>query len=691
MIDQPERPPASGGEPQPTSPESAPASADPESAPPQATTSAAPSGAAGATGTAGATGVAPAAGHPGEPAPGQKRLGILALAALGVVFGDIGTSPLYALKECFSAQYGIAATKANVYGVLSLVVWSLTLLVTAKYVLLMLRADNRGEGGILALLALIQRTLEKQSGGVRTGALVALGLFGSALLYGDGVITPAVSVLSAVEGLRVATPALSHLVVPLSVIIIFALFTVQRFGTGRVGVIFGPITALWFVTIAILGTIEIAREPEILFAVNPWYGIRFFAANGREGFFVLGAVVLVVTGAEALYADMGHFGRRPIRIAWLAIVFPALLLNYFGQGGLLLRDATATENPFYRLVPAPLLYPMVVLATSAAVIASQALISGAYSLTQQAMQLGYTPRVRVVHTSRHQAGQIYIPEVNSALMIACILLVVTFRTSGALAAAYGIAVTGTMAITTLLFYQLARHRWGWPAARAATVAGFFLAVELAFMAANLVKIQHGGWVPLVIAGAVYFLMTTWKQGRATLRELLGAGSIPLPMLLRDVQQRGVPRVPGTAVFMTSEAEGAPVVLLHHLKHNKVLHEQVVLLSVGSARVPSVPAEERLRVEPLGNGFFRVMATYGFMETPNVPELMTACAPHGIRARPLETSYFLGRERLIAGGRPSLRRARKVVFAFMSRNARSATEFFGLPPNRVVELGAQIEF
>ncbi|HXY31046.1 MAG TPA: potassium transporter Kup [Gemmatimonadaceae bacterium] len=626
-----------------------------------------------------------------EEHPTGRRLAILSLTALGVVYGDIGTSPLYALKQCFGRASGIVPTVPNVYGVLSLVVWSLTLIVTVKYIYFIMHADNNGEGGILALLALVHQNVRKKGAKRRIMLLTAVGLFGAALLYGDGVITPAITVLGAVEGLEVATPLFSRFVVPASVLILATLFFFEKKGTDRIGRVFGPIMLLWFLSIGAAGLVEIAREPAILRAINPAYAVRFFLENGTPGFFILGSVVLVVTGAEALYADMGHFGRRPIRVAWGLVVFPTLLVNYFGQGALLLRDPTAAANPFYRLFPQTMLYPMVALATAAAVIASQALISGAYSITQQAMQLGYSPRMTVTHTSKLEAGQIYIREVNAALAVGCIALVIGFRSSGALASAYGIAVTGTMAITTMLFADIARYRWHWSWARVGAFLAFFLTIDLSFLIANAVKVEHGGWVPLAVAGAVYLFMTTWKMGRAALHSLLAEAGLPIDLFLDDVRRRKPPRVPGTAVFMTSDPLGAPVVLLHHLKHNKVLHEQVLLLSIITLDMPEVPASERLIVRPLGEGFYRVVARYGFMQTPNVPEIMAACRPLGVRSKPSDTSYFLGREHLIPTGHAKLPRWRKQLFVLMARNARSATEFFGLPPNRVVELGAQIEF
>jgi KUP system potassium uptake protein len=629
-----------------------------------------------------------------EESPTGAKLAGLSLAALGVVYGDIGTSVLYAMQECFRPGFGVAPTRENVYGVLSLIVWALTLIVSIKYVIFVLRADNRGEGGVLALLALIQQSLglKGSRAKLRMAVLITLGLLGAALLYGDGIITPAITVLGSIEGLRIATTSITTAeVVLISAAILFVLFMFQKHGTQRIGIVFGPIMLIWFLTIAALGVREIALEPEILLAVNPVYAVRFFAHGGWHGFFILGAVVLVVTGAEALYADMGHFGRRPIRLAWFAVVFPALILNYFGQGALMLRDSSAAANPFYMLVPQPLLYPMVILATMAAVIASQALISGAFSLTQAAMQLGYSPRITVKHTSEREAGQIYIPEVNKALMVGCIGLVVGFQSSENLAAAYGIAVTGTMVVTTILFSVLSQVRFGWPLARTGAFFLVYFLIDCALLGANAVKIESGGWFPIVVAIVIYTLMTTWKKGRAVLRDLLRSASLPMDLFLEDVRRRKPPRVPGAAVFLTSDVSGAPIVLLHHLKHNKVLHEQVILLSIVTVDVPEVPASERVKVEQLGEGFWRIIAGYGFMQSPSVREVMECCEPQGIKVRPNDTSYYLGREQLIPSGTSPMARWRKKLFVVMSRNARAATEFFGLPPNRVVELGAQIEF
>jgi len=515
-------------------------------------------------------------------------------------------------------------------------------------------------------------------------------LVGAALLYGDGIITPAISVLGAVEGLEVITPALKVAVVPISLVILVGLFFVQSRGTAKVGRIFGPIMAVWFISIALLGIMEIWTAPEILLAVNPLYGVRFFMAHGSGAFILLGAVVLAVTGGEALYADMGHFGRRPIRIAWFALVFPALLLNYFGQGALILRHPEGALNPFFVLAPRVMLYPLLALATMAAIIASQALISGAFSLTYQAVQLGYSPRVNVIHTSGTEAGQIYIPEVNAALAVGCVLVVLGFRSVDALGAAYGIAVTGTMAITSMLFYVLARARWSWSKAKAGALTAGMLVVDLGFFSSNVLKIAKGGWVPLILALAIFTLMTTWYRGRRIVLKRLHRGSLPLTLLLEDVERNPPPRVKGTAVFMTSDPDGAPLVLLHHLKHNKVLHERVVLLSVMFANVPEIPEDQRIGVDLYNNGFARVKARYGFMETADVPDILKRSEKEGIVAVPAQTTYYLGRERLLAKGDAPLAMWRKKLFIFMSRNSRSATEFFNIPSNRVVELGAQIE-
>jgi KUP system potassium uptake protein len=621
-----------------------------------------------------------------QPAPG-RRLAALSLAAVGVVYGDIGTSPLYAFREAFNPEYGLPVTPAVVYGVLSLIVWSLILVVSVKYVALIMRADNRGEGGILALLALISQT---PRGSVAGAGLVALGLFGAALLYGDGVITPAISVLSAAEGLEVIAPAFEPYVVPATVTILVALFALQKRGTAKIAGLFAPIMLTWFFTIAVLGAAELARGPRVLAALNPWYALEFFVSHGYHAFLALGAVVLTVTGAEALYADMGHFGRRPIRIAWFTLVLPALLLNYFGQGALILRAPEAAASPFYLLAPRILLSPLVVLATLAAIVASQALISGAFSLAHQSIQLGYCPRLTVLHTSRAEAGQIYIPEVNAVLMVGSVLLVLGFRSSAGLAAAYGIAVTGTMAITTALLYVVARERWRWSGVLAGLVCGSFVAIDLAFLGANLVKILHGGWVPIVLAAGGFVLMTTWRRGATLLRRRMARASGPYDGFFAEMQRRDPPRVPGAAVFLTAHAGGTPEVLLHHLRHNKALHEEMIILSVVTEDVPEVSAGERMRVDPLRHGFYRVTAHYGFMERPRVPDIVARCCDYGLAARPDDVSYYLGRPHLLPTGPAPMMKWRKLLFGFMMRNARSATEFFAIPPDRVVELGMQVE-
>jgi KUP system potassium uptake protein len=625
-----------------------------------------------------------------EAHPTGKRLLILSFTALGVVYGDIGTSPLYAIKECFKPLYGLAVSSANVYGVLSLIIWALLLVVTVKYVGFILRADNRGEGGVFALLALVLQKAQK--GKLSRRMLILLGLFGGAFMYGDGMITPAISVLGAVEGLEVAAPALpSYAIVVIAALIIATLFYFQDHGTAKVGGLFGWIMLAWFTSITVLGIRGIVQHPEILLSFSPTYAIGFFAQHPLASFLVLGAVVLVVTGGEALYADMGHFGARPIRVVWLGMVLPALLINYLGQGALLLAEPTAVDNPFFRLVPSWFLYPQLVISTLAAIVASQALISGSFSLTHQAVQLGYTPRVTIVHTSKQEAGQIYIPEVNKALAVGTLLLVFGFGSSTALGGAYGVAVTGTMAITTILFCAIARDRFGWTPLKIGAFLAFFLSIDLALFAANLLKVPTGGWVPLLVAFSVFTLMTTWKRGRAHLRSILAERTLPISDLIESLERSKVVRVPGTAVFMTSESEGTPVVLLHHLKHNKVLHTQVLLLSIIVRAEPEVPAAERIQIEDLTNGIYRVKAFYGFMQTPNVEEIRARCSEAGVRTRRMETTYYLGRERLIPIGGSGLARWRKRLFSVMARNALPATQYFGIPPNRVVELGAQIEF
>jgi KUP system potassium uptake protein len=660
------------------------------------TTPAAPATPAGPA-AAGATEPAkepPASGAHGHGHP--KRLVPLALGALGIVYGDIGTSPLYAVAECFAKKpnaqgqletvhHALVVSEASVLGLLSLFFWSLIMVVTVKYLGFIMRADNKGEGGIFALLALIPRANASRG---RT-AVVLAALFGAALLYGDGIITPAISVLSAIEGISVATHTFDKAVVPITFVILLTLFLVQKRGTDSIGKAFGPVMVVWFISLTLLGIAAVSKNPSVLRAVNPTYAIDLFVADPLHAFKVLGSVVLCITGGEALYADMGHFGARPIRLAWFTFVFPALLVNYFGQGAFLLSNGWV-EKPFWALVPEVLIYPMVALATAATVIASQALISGAFSLTRQAVQLGYMPRVTIVHTSEKNEGQIYIPEVNQALMIACLALVLVFQESTRLAAAYGIAVTGTMSITSLVYFVVITRNWKWPVWRALPLLLLFLAFDLPFFGANLLKFFDGGWFPIVVAMLIFSLMTTWKRGRAELAQRFNQSVMPITALLEDLEATKPYRVRGTAVFMSGNADGTPPVLLHHLKHNQVLHRQVVLLSITPVEVPTVPRDEQIEVADLRNGFFRVVWKTGFMETPNVPQILVKAREHGLVAEPSTTSYFLGRETLLTNGKSPMMRWRKALFAFVSRNALSATSYFGLPPGRVVELGMQVD-
>ena len=621
-------------------------------------------------------------------APRGRYLAVLSLAALGIVYGDIGTSPLYALRECFHGPHAIAPLPANILGVLSLIFWSLVIVISIKYLVFVLRADNHGEGGILALTALA--TPIKPSGRSEHTFLIMLGIFGAALLYGDGIITPAISVLSAMEGITVATPFLSHFVVPLTIVIIVALFLFQSHGTAKVGKIFGPVMLVWFSALAILGIAQIARHPSVLVAVNPFHAADFFIRNGWHGFLILGAVFLVVTGGEALYADMGHFGTRPIRLVWFGVVLPALLLNYFGQGALLLEDSEAAHNPFYRLAPAWALYPMIVLATSAAVIASQAVISGAFSLTMQAVQLGFSPRLKINHTSTREYGQIYIPAVNWALMIGCIAIVLGFRTSSNLAAAYGVAVTSTMVITTVLFYVVARRVWGWGVFVTGLLALFFLIIDIAFFGANVIKVADGGWFPLLLAWIVFTVLTTWKTGRRILNERIQSESRRLEEFLEEVEKHPPRRVPGTAIFMNGNASRTPPALLHNLEHNKVLHKRVLFLTVKTKLLPFVPPEERVETESLGNGFYRLKVYYGFMEDPDIPKVLKHIHTPGLSYDRADTTYFLGRETIIPAKHPGMAVWREKLFSVIAHNATSATAYFCLPPDRVVEMGEQIE-
>jgi KUP system potassium uptake protein len=613
----------------------------------------------------------------------------LAIAALGVVYGDIGTSPLYAVRECFNGPHAIALNEVNLFGVVSLIFWSLTVVVTVKYVGFILRADNRGEGGIFALLGLIAGSRAKLS--PRVHSAVFLGaIFGAALLYGDGVITPSISVLSAIEGLEVATETAKPFVVPLTCGVLIALFLMQKRGTAGIGKVFGPLMIVWFLTIGLVGALAILQSPRILSGLHPGYAWQFFAANRLHGFVVLGSVVLCITGGEALYADLGHFGRRSIQVSWMGLAYPALLLNYFGQCALLMETPGAAFHPFYGLVPLSLLYPMVALATVATVIASQALISGAFSLTQQAIQLGFCPRIQIVHTSAEVKGQIYIPAVNYALMIACLILVLSFKESGGLAGAYGLAVTATMSLTSGLYLVAAVSVWRWPLWKALPPVVLFLLFDLTYFGANLFKVFDGGWITLVLAAAITVVFTTWKKGRGELRQLLAAGRLPLDLFLSDLARHAVGRVRGTAVFMTLSPEGVPPILLHHVKHNHMLHDHVVLLTIRATDVPTVADDERVHMEELGQGFYRLTATYGYMENPSIPKIMQLAAACGLQVEPTRTSFYLGRESLLTTGTSKMLRWRKTLFAFMSRNATNPTIYFGIPPNRVIELGAQVK-
>jgi len=629
---------------------------------------------------------------------GKKQIAAVSLGALGVVYGDIGTSPLYAMSECLSAtgEHAIRPgadgmyQTAQVLGVLSLFFWALMLVVVLKYLVFVLRADNKGEGGILALAALVQQS-DKTQRRTKLAVPILLALFGAGLLYGDGIITPAVSVLGAVEGVREFNPAFSEFVVPISAAILIGLFWVQKVGTHKIGRVFGWVMLLWFFAIGAAGLPFILRHPHVLYAVSPHHAVSFLASNGKRGFLLLGSVVLCITGGEALYADMGHFGKTPIRVAWTVVVFPGLLLNYFGQGALYLEKGKAVSNGFYDLVShTPFLIPMVILATMAAIIASQALISGAFSLTNQAVQLGYLPRVSVIHTSHRHEGQIYVPEVNWLLMVASVSLVIAFKSSTNLAAAYGIAVTGTMAITSFLYFLVTRRNWHYPLYLALALFIPFVAIDLAFFSANVEKIAAGGWFPLAVGIGAFAVMTTWWRGRYELSKQMESGTIPDELFLADIAETRLPRVSGTAVFMTSGTDGMPNVLLHHVKHNKVLHRQVVLLSISTENVPFIVGNQSLTVRDLGHGFFRVLSRVGFMQQPNVPKILARCERHGLSVDVADTTYYLGRQTLLTSGHARMARWRKIMFSFLAKNSRAPTEFFNLPPNRVVELGLQIE-
>ena len=621
---------------------------------------------------------------------GRSALLPLTVTAIGVVYGDIGTSPLYTIRECFYGSHSVPPTFENVLGVLSLVLYALVIVVSIKYIAIVMRADNQGEGGILALTSLLPATNASGGPEVVKPVLVLLGLFGAALLYGDGVITPAISILGATEGLHIVTPLAEPYVVPLSVAIICGLFFIQQFGTHRVGGLFGPVMVMWFAALALLGLVWIVRAPVVLEAVDPRHAVRFFVNNGWHGFAVLGAVVLAITGGEALYADMGHFGRRPIRLAWFTLVLPALMLNYFGQGALLLLNPRAASQPFFLMAPTWALIPLVVLATLAAIIASQALISGAFSLTRQAIQLGYAPRLDIAHTSSLEMGQVYVPQVNWGMAVATICIVIGFGSSSALAAAYGIAVTMTMVITAILLHVVATERWGWPRWATLAVTAVFLTVDLAFFGANIIKVMQGGWLPLVIATLLFTLMTTWKTGRRLVAERLTARATPVDVFMASLKALAPARVRGTAVFMTAQPIGTPPALVHNVRYNKVLHDHVVILTVSTVRRPYVPLADQVGVESLGHGLYNVKLQYGFMQDPDVPEALMHAIKLGVELDPGDVTFFLGRETIIVTKRHGMAIWRERLFVLMARNAVRATAFFRLPPERVVELGVQVE-
>jgi KUP system potassium uptake protein len=614
-------------------------------------------------------------------------LAALSVAALGVVFGDIGTSPVYTFRECFNPEHGLPLDAEHVLGVLSMIFWALIIVVTVKYVLLIMRADNQGEGGILALLAL---ALEKAQSERSRNFMVLLALGGAALFYGDSMITPAISVLSAVEGIGIATPALNRFVLPLTIIVLLALFLVQKGGTGRVGSLFGPVMVLWFAVIAMIGVLQIAAMPRVLEALNPAHAARIFLATPGAGFVVLGAVALAITGGEALYADMGHFGRFPIRLAWFAVVLPALVLNYFGQGALILGDKAAIDNPFFRMAPDWGLFPLVLLSTAATVIASQAVISGAFSLSRQAIQLGLMPPLDIFQTSTRARGQIYIAQVNWLLLIAVVALVLGFQSSSALASAYGFAVTGTMTITTVLAAAVMRGVWRWQWPTIAVVLVPIMTVDLALFGANALKIPSGGWFPLVVGLAVFTVLSTWRAGRRLVRVRLESEAVPLTSFLATCEQAPEARVSGTAVFLTTETKDVPVTLLHNLKHNKVLHRTVLLVRVVTENIPRVAGADRIKARELGSGFWQIEAHFGFAQTPNLPrELQRASIP-GLELDPSQISFFVGRANVKTSPRPGMARWRERLYSALARVATRSPEFFRIPPDRVIELGAEVE-
>lgn len=614
----------------------------------------------------------------------------LALAALGVVYGDIGTSPLYALRECFHASHGLPVNVSTVVGLLSLIIWALLLVVTVKYLLFVMQADNQGEGGILALMALGQRHREESAFPLRIGPVIALGLLGASLVYGDGIITPAISVLSAVEGIEVETTAYQPYTLPIAIAVLLLFFAIQSHGTGRLGGWFGPIMLLWFVTLAALGIRSAVQTPEVFSAVGPHHAARFLLDHPTQGFAVLGSVFLVLTGAEALYADMGHFGKGPIRLGWYCVVLPSLVLQYLGQGALLVRQPDAVTNPFYLLVPDWLLLSMVVLATLATIIASQAMLSGAFSITQQAIQLGYLPRMGIRYTSASQVGQIYVPAMNVMMLIGTIGLVATFQTSSHLAAAYGIAVAGTMVISTLLVFVVARRQWKWSWPLAALVTGLFLTLDLSFFGANMLKIPHGGWLPLVLGAGLFLLMATWNGGRRLVAKHLWSKMPQLTTYLNEVLAQPLTRVPGTAVYLTQFPDLTPPSFVQNVRHNKVLHEQLVFLTTTTARVPTVTGSHHVRIEPLAPGVRRVVVQYGFMETPDITRLLAACRSQGLEVNLQDATFFLSRVNSLATPKPGMALWRERLFVFLSRNSQRASSFFHIPAEQVVEIGVVVE-
>jgi KUP system potassium uptake protein len=618
----------------------------------------------------------------------KRPMAPLVLGAIGVVFGDIGTSPLYTLRTAFSGHHGLPLNPDNVMGILSVIFWALMAIVTLKYITLIMRADNRGEGGILALTALVSRGLKP--GERRRWWLVGLGIFGAAMFYGDGMITPAITVLGAIEGLEVAAPALDNYVVPLSVVIMIGLFAIQKRGTATIGAVFGPVMCVWFLVLGVLGLRQILHSPHILLALNPWHALLFLTTNPASAFIALGAVVLAVTGVEALYADMGHFGASPIRRAWLWFVMPALVLNYFGQGALILDDPTAIRNPFYLLAPAWALLPLLLIAAAAAIIASQAVISGAFSLTRAAIQMGYCPRLAILHTSEKTMGQIYVPFINWTLLAAVLLLVLGFRSSENLAAAYGIAVTMAMLIDSILIFVVMRRLWNWSIAAAIAIALPLVVIDLALLSSNALKIPDGGWFPLVVGAGVFTLLTTWKRGRGLVADRLAEEALPLESFIASIEVAPPTRVEGTAVFMTSTQDRVPHALLHNLKHNKVLHDRVVFLTIITLDIPYVPDNERIEISPLGCDFYRFLAFSGFKDDPDIPSLLEEAGRRGFAFDMMETSFFVSRETLIPSAGTGMAMWRERLFASMSKNAVKASDFFHVPTNRVVELGTQLE-